>query len=127
MKLLMILKSLLIKMYVLLINLFFHPLLIITEFATIQILNCLNHVNLLEEHDFLGMKTCTVGVKFKVTHQMAPLSRLLVYYVRPNGEGVADALRFNVKPKFKNRVSIKHMLCIVCLMIHFVKIHVVNG
>lgn len=36
---------------------------------------------------------------------MAPLGRLLAYYVRENGEGVADNLQFAVKPFFENQVS----------------------
>ncbi|KAG5851317.1 hypothetical protein ANANG_G00091890 [Anguilla anguilla] len=41
-----------------------------------------------------------------VTHAMAPLSRLLVYYVRENGEGVTDSLQIPVQPSFENKVSV---------------------
>ncbi|XP_053558866.1 C3 and PZP-like alpha-2-macroglobulin domain-containing protein 8 [Bombina bombina] len=43
---------------------------------------------------------------FPITHVMAPLSRLLVYYVRDNGEGVADSSQIMIKPAFENKVSI---------------------
>ena len=36
---------------------------------------------------------------------MAPLSRLLVYYVKSDGEGVADSISIPVKPVLKNKVS----------------------
>lgn len=36
---------------------------------------------------------------------MAPLSRLLVYYVRDNGEGVTDSLQLPVQPRFENEVG----------------------
>lgn len=37
---------------------------------------------------------------------MAPLSRLLVYYVRENGEGVTDSLQISIQPIFENEVRI---------------------
>lgn len=37
---------------------------------------------------------------------MAPLSRLLVYYVRENGEGVTDSLQIPIQPDFENQVCI---------------------
>ncbi|XP_032651269.1 C3 and PZP-like alpha-2-macroglobulin domain-containing protein 8, partial [Chelonoidis abingdonii] len=43
---------------------------------------------------------------FMVAHNMAPLGRLLVYYVRENGEGVTDSLQFTVKSSFENQVSV---------------------
>lgn len=36
---------------------------------------------------------------------MAPLAKLLVYYVRPNGEGVADGIRLEVEPELENKVN----------------------
>lgn len=36
---------------------------------------------------------------------MAPLSRLLVYYVRENGEGITDSLKIPVQPDFENKVG----------------------
>lgn len=36
---------------------------------------------------------------------MAPLGRLLVYYVRENGEGVTDSLQFTVNSSFENQVG----------------------
>ncbi|KAM4608160.1 C3 and PZP-like alpha-2-macroglobulin domain-containing protein 8 [Discoglossus pictus] len=43
---------------------------------------------------------------FPVTYNMAPLSRLLVYYVRENGEGVTDSSQIQIKPAFENKVSL---------------------
>ncbi|XP_018112272.1 C3 and PZP-like alpha-2-macroglobulin domain-containing protein 8 [Xenopus laevis] len=45
-------------------------------------------------------------VHFTVTHNMAPLSRILVYYVRENGEGVTDSAQIPIKPVFENQVSL---------------------
>uniref|UniRef100_A0A8C5QE18 C3 and PZP like alpha-2-macroglobulin domain containing 8 n=1 Tax=Leptobrachium leishanense TaxID=445787 RepID=A0A8C5QE18_9ANUR len=45
-------------------------------------------------------------VHFPITHNMAPLSRLLVYYVRENGEGVTDSAQIFIKPAFENQVSV---------------------
>uniref|UniRef100_H3DDC7 C3 and PZP like alpha-2-macroglobulin domain containing 8 n=1 Tax=Tetraodon nigroviridis TaxID=99883 RepID=H3DDC7_TETNG len=39
-------------------------------------------------------------------HSMAPLSHLLVYYVRENGEGVTDSVQIPVQPAFENQVSV---------------------
>ena len=36
---------------------------------------------------------------------MAPVARVVVYYVRPDGEVVADALNFDVEGTFQNFVS----------------------
>ncbi|KAL3881064.1 hypothetical protein ACJMK2_033260, partial [Sinanodonta woodiana] len=38
---------------------------------------------------------------------MAPKAKLIVYYIRPDGEIVADGISFNVEGFFKNKVSIK--------------------
>lgn len=43
-------------------------------------------------------------LRFSVGPSMAPLGRLLVYYVRENGEGVTDSLQFTVKSSFENQV-----------------------
>lgn len=50
--------------------------------------------------------SCVSVLRFPVTHAMAPLSRLLVYYVRENGEGVTDSLQIPVLPSFENQVSV---------------------
>ncbi|KPP66238.1 C3 and PZP-like alpha-2-macroglobulin domain-containing protein 8-like, partial [Scleropages formosus] len=50
--------------------------------------------------------SCVSTLMFTVTAAMAPLSRLLVYYVRENGEGVTDSLQVAVEPSFENQVSI---------------------
>ncbi|XP_077187621.1 C3 and PZP-like alpha-2-macroglobulin domain-containing protein 8 isoform X2 [Paroedura picta] len=49
---------------------------------------------------------CMTSLRFRVTHSMAPLGRLLVYYVREDGEGVTDSLQFAIKPSFENQVSV---------------------
>ncbi|KAJ6664317.1 hypothetical protein lerEdw1_008536 [Lerista edwardsae] len=54
----------------------------------------------------LEMHTCVTSLHFSVTHSMAPLGRLLAYYVRENGEGVTDTLQFAVEPSFENQVSV---------------------
>lgn len=51
------------------------------------------------------MNACVTSFHFLVTHRMAPLGRLLVYYVREDGEGVTDSLQFAVKPSFENEVG----------------------
>ncbi|XP_060089087.1 C3 and PZP-like alpha-2-macroglobulin domain-containing protein 8 [Heteronotia binoei] len=52
------------------------------------------------------MNACVTSLRFLVTPSMAPLGRLLVYYVREDGEGVTDSLQFAVKPSFENQVSV---------------------
>lgn len=52
------------------------------------------------------MDSCVSYLRFPVTHAMAPLSRLLVYYVRENGEGVTDSLQIPVQPRFENQVCL---------------------
>uniref|UniRef100_A0A673A0I2 Kazal-like domain-containing protein n=1 Tax=Sphaeramia orbicularis TaxID=375764 RepID=A0A673A0I2_9TELE len=52
------------------------------------------------------MDSCVSYLRFPVSHSMAPLSRLLVYYVRENGEGVTDSLQIPVQPDFENQVSV---------------------
>ena len=57
-------------------------------------------------------RTVQVGGKnshtltFQVTPAMAPSARIVVYYVRPDGEVVADALNFEVEGTFQNFVRI---------------------
>ncbi|XP_029905241.1 C3 and PZP-like alpha-2-macroglobulin domain-containing protein 8 [Myripristis murdjan] len=52
------------------------------------------------------MDSCVSYLRFPVSHSMAPLSRLLVYHVRENGEGVTDSLQIPIQPSFENQVSI---------------------
>ena len=61
------------------------------------------------EQEYGDAMICTIFVKFGVTHQMAPVSRLLVYYVKENGEGVADSVTFRVRPQYRNHVSSIHL------------------
>lgn len=48
---------------------------------------------------------CVTSLRLAVTPSMAPLGRLLVFYVRENGEGVADSLQFAVETFFENQVE----------------------
>ncbi|XP_039622768.1 C3 and PZP-like alpha-2-macroglobulin domain-containing protein 8 isoform X2 [Polypterus senegalus] len=50
--------------------------------------------------------SCMTTLHFPVTHNMVPLSRLLVYYVRESGEGVTDSIQIHVKPAFEHQVSL---------------------
>ena len=50
------------------------------------------------------MDTCVTYLQLPVSHNMAPLSHLLVYYVRENGEGVTDSVQIPVQPNFENQV-----------------------
>lgn len=50
------------------------------------------------------MDSCVSYLRFPVSHRMAPISRLLVYYVRENGEGVTDSMQISVQPEFENQV-----------------------
>lgn len=52
-------------------------------------------------------------LRFPVSHSMAPLSHLLVYYVRENGEGVTDSVQIPVQPDFENQV------CLIPKLGHF--------
>ncbi|KAK1805980.1 hypothetical protein P4O66_013020, partial [Electrophorus voltai] len=50
--------------------------------------------------------SCVSALRFPVLAAMAPLSRMLVYYVREDGEGVTDSLHVPALPRFQNRVSV---------------------
>ncbi|XP_053855290.1 C3 and PZP-like alpha-2-macroglobulin domain-containing protein 8 isoform X4 [Vidua macroura] len=52
------------------------------------------------------VEVCVTFLRFSVVHSMAPLGRLLVYYVRENGEGVTDSLQFTVTSSFENQVAV---------------------
>ncbi|XP_056132926.1 C3 and PZP-like alpha-2-macroglobulin domain-containing protein 8 [Lampris incognitus] len=52
------------------------------------------------------MEICVSYLRIPVSHVMAPLSRMLVYYVRENGEGVTDSLQIPVQPAFKNQLTV---------------------
>ncbi|XP_072173933.1 C3 and PZP-like alpha-2-macroglobulin domain-containing protein 8 [Diadema setosum] len=51
-------------------------------------------------------ETCDTSLSFMVTAAMSPMSRLLVYYVRDDEEGVVDTLQLDVEPSFENKVSV---------------------
>jgi CD109 antigen len=44
--------------------------------------------------------------RFQATAAMAPVARVVVYYVRADGEVVADALNFDVDGTFQNFVRL---------------------
>ena len=45
-------------------------------------------------------------VKFPVTIEMVPSCKVMVYYVRPDKEVVADTIDFDVEDKLKNQVKV---------------------
>ncbi|XP_013402650.1 C3 and PZP-like alpha-2-macroglobulin domain-containing protein 8 [Lingula anatina] len=49
---------------------------------------------------------CHAVLTFPITAAMAPFGRLLVYYVKDTGEGVADTVRFDVQPGYENKISL---------------------
>lgn len=73
-------------------------------------------------HKSINSKSCVIGFinlfialsvcrsshtfRFQATPAMAPVARVVVYYVRPDGEVVADALNFDVEGTFQNFVSV---------------------
>ena len=44
--------------------------------------------------------------KLQVTQEMVPSCRLLVYYIRSDGETVADSVRIDVEDKLENQVNL---------------------
>ena len=40
-----------------------------------------------------------------ITHEMSPNARVVVYYVRADGEIVTDSISFHVDGAFKNKVN----------------------
>lgn len=63
------------------------------------------------------VEVCVTFLRFSVVHSMAPLGRLLVYYVRENGEGVTDSLQFSVNSSFENQVVERKGWCLVTLWV----------
>ncbi|XP_067660553.1 CD109 antigen-like [Haliotis asinina] len=54
-----------------------------------------------------GQRNCKLtSFSIPVTSKMAPNSRIIVYYVRADGELVADSVSFDVDGVFENKVSI---------------------
>lgn len=53
-------------------------------------------------------QVCQTSLVIDVTPEMAPMSRMLVYYVRDNGEGIADSIQLPVKAKLQNKVGTRH-------------------
>ncbi|XP_060152812.1 C3 and PZP-like alpha-2-macroglobulin domain-containing protein 8 isoform X2 [Globicephala melas] len=54
------------------------------------------------------VNVCVTSLRLTVTPSMVPLGRLLAFYVRENGEGVADSLQFAVETFFENQVSLTY-------------------
>ncbi|XP_059552320.1 C3 and PZP-like alpha-2-macroglobulin domain-containing protein 8 [Myotis daubentonii] len=54
------------------------------------------------------LSVCMTSLQLAVTPSMVPLGRLLVFYVRENGEGVADSVQFTVETFFENQVSLTY-------------------
>ncbi|KAF3829306.1 hypothetical protein GH733_003570 [Mirounga leonina] len=54
------------------------------------------------------VNVCVTSLRLAVSPNMVPLGRLLVFYVRENGEGVADSLQFAVETFFENQVSLTY-------------------
>ncbi|XP_006147251.1 C3 and PZP-like alpha-2-macroglobulin domain-containing protein 8 [Tupaia chinensis] len=54
------------------------------------------------------INVCMTSLRLAVTPSMVPLGHLLVFYVRDNGEGVADSLQFAVETFFENQVSVTY-------------------
>ena len=52
-----------------------------------------------------NQEVCNISISFPVISSMAPLGRLLVYYMKEDGEGVADSIAFIVKPAYTHKVS----------------------
>ena len=46
---------------------------------------------------------------FTVTSKMSPAAKLLVYYIRPDKEVVADSISFDVQPVFDNKVRAEQL------------------
>lgn len=68
------------------------------------------------------MESCVSYLHIPISHNMAPLSHLLVYYVRENGEGVTDSVQIPIQPDFENQVCtmMKRTATLwFCSMYHF--------
>ncbi len=50
--------------------------------------------------------TRVISKVFTVTPDMSPVTRVMVYYIRDDGEVVADSIAIKVAPSFENNVSI---------------------
>ena len=46
-------------------------------------------------------------IRFSVTQAMVPSCRLLLYYIRDDGETVADSVEIDVEDKLENQVRAK--------------------
>ena len=73
------------------------------------------------------MKGTRTLVNVRINADMAPTSRFIVYYVRPDAEIVADSIIFEVDGLFKNKVINKNLVtevkrqlmsCVCCTVIN---------
>lgn len=55
----------------------------------------------------LSQQVSSVDITIPVTAEMSPKFSLLVYYIRDDGETVADSMEFNVEPCFDNKVKME--------------------
>ena len=51
----------------------------------------------------------TMHVDLEVTSNMSPKSKFLIYYIRDDGETVADSIEFKVARCLQNQVDYKHI------------------
>uniref|UniRef100_A0A646QE55 TEP1-F n=1 Tax=Hemiscolopendra marginata TaxID=943146 RepID=A0A646QE55_9MYRI len=70
------------------------------------ILEIIGRGKILHTKNIPGSKTNHQNIHFKLTPEMAPKVRVIVYYTTPCGEVVADALDFGVEGIFKTPVTI---------------------
>ncbi|XP_052795598.1 CD109 antigen-like isoform X2 [Mya arenaria] len=57
-----------------------------------------------------NMRTTRKRLRVMMTSEMAPLSRLIVYYVKHDAEVIADSVMFDVDGLLKNQVDIDYMV-----------------
>nr|CAB3233265.1 C3 and PZP-like alpha-2-macroglobulin domain-containing protein 8 [Phallusia mammillata] len=61
---------------------------------------------LTDDNEVVNNEVCQTSLIVDVTPEMAPMSRMVVYYVREDGEGIADSIQLPVKAKLQNKVKI---------------------
>ncbi|XP_078666355.1 C3 and PZP-like alpha-2-macroglobulin domain-containing protein 8 isoform X2 [Branchiostoma floridae x Branchiostoma belcheri] len=76
----------------------------ILEEGVIKFINGTNRQDTSTDPPMEMPEVCETRIQVLVTHAMAPLSRVVVYYIRPNGEGVADSMQLEVEPEFESKV-----------------------
>ncbi|CAK8682027.1 unnamed protein product [Clavelina lepadiformis] len=58
------------------------------------------------EDEVMDNHVCQTSLTIDVIPEMSPMARMLVYYVKDDGEGVADSIHLPVKPKLTNEVRV---------------------